>query len=257
MLQDKYPAQSALDLAFASMQPNWKYLPGTAFDYRITLHVREWDLSDVELRYALPPELERNGDMQIEGDAASAVTLNPAWGNGSNGGESGEKLLLSSVAGVKLPAGHSFNVIVPVKVDVGTKPGSTIQSDIETRASNLDGPVTAMHRVVLEGPTGPEEQLVLEKIVDKKNAKPGETLHYTIRFKNVGIDTLHDPVIKDSIQTDYLTSQKPQCDASISIDLQCSVTGGLPPGELEWRLKGKLEPGDFGSVSYEAVVNRQ
>lgn len=250
-LQDKYPAHRALDLTLASMQPNWKYLPGTAFDYRIAVRARGWDLSDVELRYALPPGLERNGDLHIEGDGAAAVKLNPAWSKGD------DKLLLSSISGVKLPAGHAFDVIVPVKIGGKAAPSSTLQSDIETRASNLDGPVTATHRIVLERSTAPEEQLVLEKTVDRKNAKPGDTLRYTIRFQNVGIDTLHDPVIKDAIQTDYLTLQKAQCDASISIALQCSVVEGLPPGELEWCLDGKLEAGDFGSVSYEATVNRR
>ena len=158
---------------------------------------------------------------------------------------------------VKFKAGHAIDVIVPVKVNAGATPGSTLQSNIEARASNLSGPVTAMHRIVLDDSTAPEEQLVLKKIVDRTNAAPGETLRYTIRFRNVGIDTLHDPVIKDSIQTDYLTLREAQCDSSISIDLHCRVVKGLPPGELEWRLDGKLEAGDFGSVSYEATVNRR
>jgi uncharacterized repeat protein (TIGR01451 family) len=255
-LQASFPADRALDLALTSLQPDWKYRRYTAFDYRIALRVRAWDLSGVELHYALPPGLEKNGQPRIEGDGAAEVTVNPAWGEG------GEKLLLSSAPGVMLAAGHAINVLIPVKIGGKLAPGSALQSEIEAGASNLSGAVTAMHRIVLDGKTDPEEQLVLKKTAgtenaDESSARPGQTLHYTITYSNVGIDDLHDLTIVDTFQNDYLTLNNAQCGPIVPRTLQCKLVAGSAPGKLAWRLEGKLEAGDFGSVSYDVVVNRR
>ncbi|HEY4316723.1 MAG TPA: Ig-like domain-containing protein [Herbaspirillum sp.] len=248
-LQDKFPANRALDLEFTSLHPDWKYRRGMAFDYRIALRVRAWDLSDVELRYALPPGLERNGEARLEGDGASAMQLNPAWG------KNGAALLLSSVPGAKLAALHSFNVMIPVKIAVDAAPGSALQSEIEAQASNMNGAAIARHRIVLSDVTDPEDQLLLTKTVDQKTALPGQTLRYTITYANVGLDDLHDLVIRDAFQSEYLTLGKVQCGPLEPRTLHCAPIAGSTPGQLEWRLDGKLEFGDSGSVSYEVKVN--
>lgn len=250
-LQEKFPADRALDLEFTSLQPDWKYRQGSAFNYRIALRVRAWDLSNVALRYALPPGLEKNGEARLEGDGAAAVKLNPAWGN------NGEGLLLSSLPGVMLTARHSLSVVIPVKVAAKAVPGSTVQSEIEADASNLSGPATARHHIVLDSTTGPEEQLMLKKTVDNQTALPGQTLRYTITYANVGIDDLHDLVIRDTFQSEYLTLGHAQCGPVAPRTLRCGLVAGSAPGVLEWHLDGTLEAGDFGSVSYGVVVNER
>jgi uncharacterized repeat protein (TIGR01451 family) len=231
-LQATFPANHALDLELTSLQPDWKYRQGTAFDYRIALRVRAWDLSNVELRYALPAGLQKSGEARIEGDGAAALHLNPAWGEG------GEQLLLSSAPGLMLASRHAFNVIIPVKVGAKAAPGSALRSEIEASAGNLSGPVTAMHSIVPGDAAEPEEQLVLKKTIDKqaadkRTALPGQTLRYTITYSNVGIDDLHDLVIDDTFQSDYLTLGDAQCGPIMPRTLHCRLIAGSAPGKLE------------------------
>jgi uncharacterized repeat protein (TIGR01451 family) len=112
-----------------------------------------------------------------------------------------------------------------------------------------------------------DDQLRLEKTVDKKNALPGETLRYTITFTNISTEDLSEIVIKDTIQSAYLTLRRAQCGRSMPHGLRCCVSsekGGQcgnanvvarKPGALEWRFNGVLEAGESGSVNYEAQVN--
>jgi uncharacterized repeat protein (TIGR01451 family) len=262
ILQEHFPAGQALQLKLESLQADWKYKQGTTFDYRITVQMKKWPLSGLRLDYALPQGLLKNGEVRISGPSAATVTLNPEWQ------ENGGKLLLSSAPGVMLEARNSLTVIIPVRVSATPTPGNFVQSEIQAGADNLDAPVSAIHRIVLEDSHEPEQQLVLKKTVKKTGAAaPGDVLHYTLTFSNVGTDDLHDLVIRDTIQNDYLTLQDTQCGIALPRTLRCCISSGRgkqcgagtgqQSGKLEWRLQGTLEAGDSGSVSYDVLINRR
>ncbi|HWZ49517.1 MAG TPA: Ig-like domain-containing protein, partial [Herbaspirillum sp.] len=254
------PADTMLRLQLESMQADWKYTQGTAFDYRITVRALKSALSDIALRYTLPAGLQKNGAVHIDGDGAAAMKLNPNWGGP-------DAQLLLPTHGAMLAARNAFTVIIPVRI-VGTAvSGTFIQSEVQASANNLIGRISAIHRITLEGPPFDEEQLRLKKTVDKETASPGEILRYTITFTNVSTEDLNTLVIKDDIQSAYLTLRNAQCGQSIPDSLQCCVSTEQgdqcgtaierKPGALEWHLNGILAAGDSGSVSYEAQVNQK
>ncbi|MDB5989409.1 MAG: hypothetical protein JWQ10_812 [Herbaspirillum sp.] len=253
------PADTMLRLQLESMQADWKYTQGTAFDYRITIRAFKSALSGIALRYALPPGLQKDGDVRIDGDGPAAMRLNPHWGGR-------DTLLLSSTHGAMLAARNAFTVTIPVRVANTAVSGTFIQSEVQASANNLIGLISTIHRITLEGPPFDEEQLRLKKTVDKKTALPGDILHYTITFTNVSTEDLNTLIIKDDIQSTYLTLRNAQCGQSIPDSLQCCVsteqgdqcgtTIERKPGALEWHLNGILAAGDSGSVSYEAQVKQ-
>jgi uncharacterized repeat protein (TIGR01451 family) len=261
-LQDRYPAARALTLQLASMQPDRIYRQGTAFDYRVTLQAGRWPLYGLALRYALPAGLQRNGAVRIDGESdAGAAALNPAWDG------DGDARLLTPVQGAALAAGGSISLAVPVRVADAAAYGAALDSAIEAEAENLSGPVAAAHRIMLEQAAIAEDMLRLRKTVDQDTATPGATLRYTITFTNLGIEDLSGLVIRDRIQTDYLTLRSMQCGPSMPAGLQCCTVAqgsaqcaqaaNSAAGALEWRIDGNLPPGASGSVGYEAQVNLQ
>jgi uncharacterized repeat protein (TIGR01451 family) len=130
------------------------------------------------------------------------------------------------------------------------------------KAGNVS-PNTPQRTVIRRPPD--DDQLRLEKTVDKKNALPGETLHYTITFTNVSTEDLSEIIIRDSIQNAYLTLRNAQCGRSMPHGLRCCVASekgkqcgnvvARKPGALEWHFDGILAAGESGSVNYEAQVN--
>jgi uncharacterized repeat protein (TIGR01451 family) len=242
--------EQVLDLQLASMQPEWKYTQGTRFDYRITVSARKWDVSGISLRYILPAGLQSNGAVRVAGDGAAAIHVNPDWNT------DGDALLVSAAYRISLKAHNAFTVTVPVRVADDAKAEVSIRSIIEADTDHASGRVRAEHHITLDGRQYPEEQLMLRKTVDKKLALPGETLRYTITFTNVGDGPLESLVIRDRLQSNYLTLKSAQCDPSVPATLRCGLVGE-ETDVLEWQLDGALAAGDSGSVSYAAQVNRQ
>jgi uncharacterized repeat protein (TIGR01451 family) len=250
------PAGKALRLQMESMQADWKYTQDTAFDYRMTIGALQWRLSGLELRYALPAGLLKNGEVRIDADGAAdingkrntSITLNPDWGPGDD-------RLLSPAHDATLPARSSFIITIPVRVAKTAISGTFIQSELQGIANNLRGKAFTTDRITLDAAPLDDEQLRLEKTVDKKTALPGETLHYTITFTNVSTEDLSEIVIKDTIQSTYLTLRSVQCGRPMPNGLQCGNAVPRKPGTLEWHFNGVLAAGESGSVSYEAQVN--
>jgi uncharacterized repeat protein (TIGR01451 family) len=239
-----------LDLQLTSMQPEWKYTHGTGFEYRITVSARKWDVSGISLRYILPPGLQSNGTVRVEGDGAGAIRVNPDWNT------NGDALLVSAAPRISLKAHNAFIVMVPVRVTDDAKVEQSIRSIIEADADHASDRVRAEHHITLDSRQYPEEQLMLRKTVDKISALPGETLRYTITFTNVGDEALESLVIRDRLQSNYLTLKSAQCDPSVPVTLRCGLVGE-EADVLEWQLDGALAAGDSGSVSYAAQVNPQ
>jgi uncharacterized repeat protein (TIGR01451 family) len=259
-----HPAVKALRLEMESMQADWKYTQDTAFDYRMTISALQWDLSGLELRYALPDGLLKNGDVRIDGEGRIdsggniAIRLNPDWGIN-------DARLLSPAHSATLGARNSFIITIPVRVAKTAISGTFIQSELQAIADSLSGKVITTDRITLDAPPLDDEQLRLKKTVDKKTALPGETVHYTITFTNVSTEDLSEIVIKDTIQSAYLTLRSAQCGQSMPNGLQCCVSSeqgnqcgnaiARKSGALEWHFNGNLAAGESGSVSYEAQVN--
>lgn len=90
------------------------------------------------------------------------------------------------------------------------------------------------------------------------NAKPGDTLQYTLTALNNGSESLSAVTINDATPafTTYLSATcPPTLPASLT---ECSVsTQPAPgaPGNLQWTFKGSLTSGAQVEVTYKAVIN--
>jgi uncharacterized repeat protein (TIGR01451 family) len=254
-LQRTYPANAALKLSLRSSQADWKYVAGTRFDYRVSLRSMAWEVTNMQVHYTLPPGLSRDGPLRIEGETgadatSAAIAVNPDWNR------NGDTWLLSHRTLADLKPYSEIVIVVPVVVARTVVADVPIPSEIDATASNLRGAASTIHQFTPDGPHTSEEQLRLEKTVDKKVALPGANLRYTIRFTNVGVRDVKTLVIRDTLQENYLTLLSAQCDAAMPPALQCHVAATRQPGTLEWHLDGVLMVGESGSVSYEAQIGR-
>ncbi|QDU63262.1 hypothetical protein Pan216_41400 [Planctomycetes bacterium Pan216] len=121
----------------------------------------------------------------------------------------------------------------------------------------LQGPnqiVSTSHleEYVVDEPNPQPSPLCLQKMVSAKYAKVGDTLTFKIRYTNKGHDPIDNIVIVDSLtgRLEFVPdSNKSERDANFTTE--DNDVGSLL---LRWEIKGSLEPGATGEVSFEAKV---
>jgi uncharacterized repeat protein (TIGR01451 family) len=98
--------------------------------------------------------------------------------------------------------------------------------------------------------------LEIVKQVDRASARPGETLTYTITYRNLGPDPLSSIQITDATPA-WTVFASAACGTLGTGLTGCGLATAPPPGTggaLRWQLAGALAPGASGSVSFQVVV---
>lgn len=100
--------------------------------------------------------------------------------------------------------------------------------------------------------------LQLTKAVDKPTAKPGETLNYSLVYRNVSTEALRNVFISD-VTPAYTTFLLAMCQAPLPSSITaCAVTtqpGVGAVGNIRWDLTGSLAPGAEGQVTFSVKVD--
>lgn len=100
--------------------------------------------------------------------------------------------------------------------------------------------------------------LQLTKAVDKPMAKPGETLVYSLLYRNVSTEALSNVFISD-VTPAYTTFIVAACQAPLPASITtCAVTtqpGVGAVGNIRWDLTGSLAPGAEGQVTFSVKVD--
>ena len=97
--------------------------------------------------------------------------------------------------------------------------------------------------------------LELVKTVDKSSAKPGETISYTVEYKNVSSQPLQNIVINDATPP-YTTFSTATFGALPQTLTNCTITAPLvgEGGSIVWSFIGSLLPGSIGTVSFSVII---
>jgi len=98
--------------------------------------------------------------------------------------------------------------------------------------------------------------LRLHKRADRGTARPGETIVYTIEYRNDGADALTRLRIFDVVPS-HTVFVAADCGAPAAEASDCTIVtqpeaGGS--GRIEWRIDGMLRPGESGTVRFSARV---
>ena len=122
-----------------------------------------------------------------------------------------------------------------------------IQATVEVVKAYVSGntvPVNELPRVI--------------KAVDEAKALPGETLVYTISYRNASSEPLEAIVIDDATPT-FTTFLSAACGTPLPASITgCTVTVEPTvgaPGAVQWTLDGVLNPGGEGTVEYQVTVD--
>jgi uncharacterized repeat protein (TIGR01451 family) len=102
----------------------------------------------------------------------------------------------------------------------------------------------------VDRPQGPSLRLV--KVASTDTAKPGETVDFTLRYDNIGVEPIGNVVIIDNLSTrlEYV-------DASQSSDREAKFEAQPNSGgsqAVRWELTAPLEPGQGGIIRFQVRV---
>jgi len=99
---------------------------------------------------------------------------------------------------------------------------------------------------------GGKSRLRIVKVADKHNAKPGDTVEFTLRFDNVGDQTIGNVTIVDSLSRRL---------AYVDGSQQCSLKNEFftQPNEgesltLRWEITEPMQVGDGGTIRFQCRV---
>lgn len=250
-------APAALATSLKTVPDNASPHPGDTLQYRIDLLARHWVLNGAQVEFTLPAGLAKDPARALAFAPESHVQqgLNPAW--------AGQGHLLDD--DISLPAGQRLIVLVPVKVRDAAKPG-VLRSEATASAINVRGTLSAEHLLPIADVPRIEGPLLLRHSVNHMRVKPGGTLTYITRYTNRSEQPLADISLHQLVPPHTMFVEA-QCDQPLPPGLTCATNtaraaandsdGGDSPGNrtsVQWQLKGKLNPGDSGSVSFTVRV---
>lgn len=111
-----------------------------------------------------------------------------------------------------------------------------------------DQSVEVVYRV--DRPKGPALRLV--KVASTDNALPGETVDFTLRYDNIGVEAIGNVVVIDNLSTRLEYVEETQnSDREASFEAMPN-TGGSQA--LRWELAAPLEPGEGGLLRFRCRV---
>lgn len=167
--------------------------------------------------------------------------------------DSGDKPLQAAVK-MKPFSRHCvlMQVQAPADANEGDSATLTLQADFEFTGATpeLSKKYSVADVTIVSTATA---GISLEKYTNKQQAKPGDTMVFTLRYVNTSEQTIDDLLIED-VQPLWTTIQDQQCGERPSGIEACQP---LQNGEhLSWQLDGRLAPGDSGSVSFTVQLDQ-
>jgi uncharacterized repeat protein (TIGR01451 family) len=101
-----------------------------------------------------------------------------------------------------------------------------------------------------EPPSNPRLRVI--KLASRHHASPGEIVHFTIRFDNVGNEAIRNIVILDSLSTrlEYVENSA-ECSLPASFALEPNEAGSTV---LRWEITDPLPPGQGGIIRFQCRV---
>ena len=107
------------------------------------------------------------------------------------------------------------------------------------------------------GVTVTNPHMTLTKSADKASAKPGNTITYTIDYKNDGTGDAAFIIITDNIpaNTTYVTGSMKAGNAGSTYATAAPVPDNLSGGGVVFGISGTLAPGGEGKVYFMVTIN--
>jgi len=156
---------------------------------------------------------------------------------------------------IAVAAGGRVCVILRESVPPGAASG--VQDLVTVTATfTAAGGATGVFRATDLTTVGLPSGLVLEKSVDKAAAEPGETLVYTITYRNDGAAPITQLVIADSTPAyTIFVGGSASCGALPAALTTCTPAPPPDPtGTVTWTFGGALAPGASGTVTYSVEI---
>lgn len=102
----------------------------------------------------------------------------------------------------------------------------------------------------VDRPRGPSLRLV--KVASTDTAKPGETIDFTLRYDNIGVEPIGNVVLIDNLSTrlEYVEESQ-SSDREAKFSAQPNVGGSQA---VRWELTAPLEPGQGGIIRFKVRV---
>lgn len=147
-------------------------------------------------------------------------------------------------------------VTVPNNAPVGAS--STIQINANTSLTGTSPLIPLVYQItdLVNVNNANSAGLELIKTVNKTTALPGETLLYTITYRNISTDAINTIVINDATPT--FTTFSAAAFGTLPQSLtNCVITSPTvgSTGAVVWTFTGSLLSGAQGSVSYEVIID--
>ncbi len=102
----------------------------------------------------------------------------------------------------------------------------------------------------VDRPQGPSLRLI--KVASTDTAKPGETVDFTLRYDNIGVEAIGNVVIIDNLSTrlEYVNESQ-SSDREAKFDAQPNAGGSQA---VRWELTAPLDPGQGGIIRFKVRV---
>ena len=164
-----------------------------------------------------------------------------------------------SSAAITVLAAEQICLINKVTIPAGTAQGVQDSTTLQAVFSytNASPVLTATLSVIDTSTAGVGSGgLVLTKTADKATALPGDTIIYTITYKNNGSTPIETIVIRDATPafTNFVAASCGVLPAALTT---CTFTQPAPAGvgSIQWQLGGSLNSTSTGQVSFSVKVN--
>ena len=129
---------------------------------------------------------------------------------------------------------------------------AVVQVFIDRKAAVATEGITSVDVIygVDEPPSHPRLRVI--KLASRHHAAPGELVHFTIRFDNVGNELIGNVTIVDSLPTrlEYIPGSA-QCSVPAQFSTEENEAGSLI---LRWEITHPLEPGQGGVIRFQCRV---
>ncbi len=156
-------------------------------------------------------------------------------------------------SGLDLRAGQSVQMTLSGTVASGASGSFTTSFSVAPPPGALD--LNNPNNSSSDTNTVAPPSLILTQTVDKTDAKPGETLTYTITYRNGGTIPIGGVKIRASIPdlTGFVAASYAPLPAGLTSCALTTPTVGAG-GNLDWNFSGNLPPGASGTVSFQVKI---
>jgi uncharacterized repeat protein (TIGR01451 family) len=184
---------------------------------------------------------------QGDGEASAAVRLEGYYNEGFRAREKLAALGSEILDEAQMPwLAHGNQAAVAWSHDLGVQ----VILDLQAATAEVATESAAVTYTFQEPPGAPKLRII--KVASTQFAKPGETVHFTLRFDNVGNQLIGNVTIIDNLTT-RLEYVPDSAQSSIPSQFSTQVNEGESLA-LRWEITDPVEPGDGGVISFTCRV---